>query len=165
MNENGQMTKQVKVSYTREIGKSKQRLFADAFKRVDRAISSGFHLEAIVILESLICDRLETSISVKTQISIEPGTLASLNSKCKKLEILTQDLYDQVDTWRMQRNLVMHQMVKITSAEDADWRARMSFARQVARDGKQLLNKVQKNLYKVKRENEKSKIVNGKTTK
>jgi hypothetical protein len=149
-----ELPKQIKASYTQEVGRSKQKLFADAFKRVDRAISSGFHLEAIVILESLICDRLETSISVKTQISIEPGTLASLNSKCKKLEILTQDLYDQVDTWRMHRNLVMHQMVKITSAEDADWRARMSFARQVARDGKQLLNKVQKNLYVLQSSNE-----------
>ena len=160
-----QVTKQIKVTYTKEVGRSKQKLFADAFRRVDRAISCGFHLEAIVILESLICDRLETSISVKTQISIEPGTLGSLNNKCKKLEILTQDLYDEIDTWREHRNLVMHQMVKITSAEHADWRARMTFAREVARDGKLLLGKVQRNLYKIKRDNHKSNIVKGKSTK
>ena len=56
----------LRVAWSIESGKFKYELIKSARKRVDRAIKSGFHIEATALLESLIADRLESSIENKT---------------------------------------------------------------------------------------------------
>lgn len=142
--------KGVKPPTTPEIGKAKQLLFRMAFKRIDRAIKNGFHIEAIAITESLICDRLETTISIVTGNDSHADNLGPLLSKIRKLIVFPAELIDQLDIWRKNRNLVVHQMVKITNSDASNWRFRMRFARLIALEGKSLLLEVQVNTNTVK---------------
>ena len=143
--------KQVKLGYSPEIGKAKSELFKQAFKRVDRAISLGFHLEAITLIESLICDRIETIFSIYSNTEVSPSTLGPLIKKLTQLELVEQNLIIELNDWRQRRNLVLHQMVKITHPESINWRARMIFARETAIDGRELLKLVQGLLREVKK--------------
>lgn len=143
--------KQVKLGYSPEIGMAKSELFKQAFKRVDRAISLGFHLEAITIIESLICDRIETIISIYGNTEVSPSTLGPLIKSLTQLEFVEQDLIIELNDWRQRRNLVLHQMVKITHSESINWRERMIFARETAVEGRELLKLVQLLLRRVKK--------------
>ena len=144
--------KQSKVAYSKEVGKAKQELFKEAFKRVDRAIKLGFHLEAITIIESIICDNFETIISIKKDQKIFPGTLGPLVKEIMALNVAPIDLLHDLDEWRRHRNQILHQIVKITNMESVNWKARYKFAREVAIDGRELIKRVQKLVQKVKRE-------------
>jgi hypothetical protein len=143
--------KLVKAPTTPSIAKAKAILFREAFRRIDRAIAKGFHLEAIAIVESLICDRIESTISLVTTKESYPDTLGPLLSQLRKLSVYPDELIHEIDSWRRDRNLVMHQMVKITNSDTTDWRSRMKFARLTALTGKSLLQNVNSNTNRVKR--------------
>ena len=140
----------VKSPTTPEIGKAKEILFRAAFNRIERAIKNGFHLEAIAIEESLICDRIESAINVVTKKESYPETLGPLLSQLNKLSVFPDELLHELDSSRINRNLVMHQMVKITNSDTTDWRSRMKFARSTALKGKLLLKDVQLNTNRIK---------------
>lgn len=146
--------KLVKAPTTPYIGKAKAILFQEAFRRIDRAIAKGFHLEAIAIVESLICDRIESTISLVTTKESYPDTLGPLLSQLRKLSVFPDEIIHELDSWRRDRNLVMHQMVKITNSDTTDWRSRMKFARLTALAGKSILNEVQTNTNRIKKSHE-----------
>lgn len=143
--------KLVKAPTTPSIATAKAILFREAFRRIDRAIAKGFHLEAIAIIESLICDRIESTISLVTTKESYPNTLGPLLSQLRKLSVFPDELIHELDSWRRDRNLVMHQMVKITNSDTTDWRSRMRFARLTALTGKSLLQNVNSNTNRIKR--------------
>jgi hypothetical protein len=133
-----------------DLRKAKQELFRQAFKRVDYSISKGFHLEAIAIIESLICDRLETAVTVITGEQISPKNLGPLIRTLESLQEFPAELIVEINQWRRDRNLVMHQMVKITYHEVFDWKSRMRFARSTAQNGKMLVKRVNAATNKIK---------------
>jgi hypothetical protein len=140
----------LKVGYSREVGQAKNVLFQEAFKRIERSIALGFHLEAIAIIESLICDRLETIVAICSDSAIKPSTLGPLINRLSSYKVIEGGLLNRIDDWRMQRNLVLHQMVKITNLESANWRARMRFARTTALEGKEILRLTQREVRRIK---------------
>jgi hypothetical protein len=149
---NSQSNRQ-KISLTPELRKAKEELFKKAFSRIEKSISQGFHLEAIAIIESLICDRLETSVTV---ITGEPTGVKNLGPLLKKLEEYPEFpklLVEEIDLWRSDRNLVMHRMVKITSEEVFNWQSRMKFARATAIEGFRLVKRAHAATNRLKREN------------
>lgn len=133
-----------------DMRRAKQELFRQAFKRVDYSISKGFHLEAIAIIESLICDRLETTVTVITGEQISPKNLGPLIRTLESLQEFPAELIVELNQWRRDRNLVMHQMVKITHHEVFEWKSRLKFARITAQNGKTLVNKVNAATNKIK---------------
>ena len=139
-----------KPSLDAELRKAKQEIFKQAHKRVNYSISKGFHLEAIAIIESLICDKLETSVTVITGQQISPKNLGPLIKILENLPEFPSELILEVNQWRRDRNLVMHQMVKITHREVFDWKSRLRFARITAQNGKILVNKVNAATNKIK---------------
>ena len=142
---------QIKSTYNPKIGKAKEELFRSAFSRIDNSISRGFHLEAITITESLICDRLETLISVVTENRIKAMNLGPLLKIVRQLPEFPPQLADEIDDWRIDRNYVVHQMVKITTEEVFDWRSRMKFARITAIRGQSLVKDVHATTNRIKR--------------
>lgn len=142
----------INSKYNPKIGKAKEELFRSAFRRIDDSISRGFHLEAITITESLICDRLETLISVVTADSVKAMNLGPLLKIVRKLPEFPQELADEIDDWRIDRNYVVHQMVKITTEEVFDWRSRMKFARVTAIRGQSLVKDVHASTNRIKRD-------------
>ena len=142
---------QIKSKHNPKIGKAKEELFRSAFSRIDNSISRGFHLEAITITESLICDRLETLISVVTENRIKAMNLGPLLKIVRQLPEFPPELADEIDDWRIDRNYVVHQMVKITTEEVFDWRSRMKFARITAIRGQRLVKDVHATTNRIKR--------------
>ena len=149
---NPQSTSQ-KPSLTPELRRAKEELFRKAFSRIEISISRGFHLEAIAIIESLICDRLETSVTVLTGESTGVKNLGPLLKVLERLPEFPEVLVAEIDLWRSDRNLVMHRMVKITSEEVFNWQSRMKFARETAIEGYRLAKRVHAMTNRIKRQN------------
>ena len=149
---NSQSNRQ-KIALTPELRKAKEELFKRAFSRIEKSISRGFHLEAIAIIESLICDRLETSITVITGESTGAKNLGPLLKRLEQLPEFPEELVAEIDLWRSDRNLVMHRMVKITSEEIFGWHSRMKFARATAIEGFRLVKQVHTATSRIKRQN------------
>lgn len=95
-----------------------------AFERLKEAIDKEFFLEAVVISESIISDRLISYLTVRYQQlnSSEklPDTKTSLNHLIQKWQQIDQkvsykdwdDLIKDVDKWRIARNECAHALVK-----------------------------------------------------
>ena len=124
---------------------AREDLYHRAYSRVNKAIATGFHIEAIAILESLMCDRLENLLqAIHPDSRVELGSLGKLyNSVNKEVEIPELLLAD-LKQWNKARGQVIHQLVKISDVEAASWRERMAFARKTSREGKLILNDLRK---------------------
>ena len=125
--------------------KAREDLYHRAYSRVNKAIARGFHIEAIAILESLMCDRLENLLqSINPESKVELGSLGKLyNSVNKEVEIPELLLAD-LKQWNKARSQVIHQLVKISDVDAVNWRDRMAFARKTSREGKLILNDLRK---------------------
>ena len=125
--------------------KAREDLYHRAYSRVNKAIARGFHIEAIAILESLMCDRLENLLqALHPDSKVELGSLGKLyNSVNKEIEIPESLLID-LKQWNKARGQVIHQLVKISDVDAMNWLERMAFARKTSNDGKKLLEKLRK---------------------
>lgn len=89
-----------------------------AFERMKDAIDREFFLEAIMIAESIIADRLISYLEESRQET----HLCLLIQKWKKLDNQVQwknrsNLIDEVENWRKHRNFCAHQVVKSLPGE------------------------------------------------
>ena len=69
-------------------GTKKFEVIKSVLNRFNTAIEHSFYLEATALIESLICDRLESRLGELTQKPIEFGTLGNL---LKKLNLIETD--------------------------------------------------------------------------
>lgn len=124
---------------------AREDLYHRAYSRVNKAIARGFHIEAIAILESLMCDRLENLLqAINPESKVELGSLGKLyNSVSKEIE-MPELLLADLKQWNMARGQVIHQLVKISDVDAVSWQHRMAFARKTSRDGKLILNELRK---------------------
>ena len=127
-----------------EINRLKSELISSAYKRAQRAIRSGFYIEAIAIEESLICDRLEAILSRVSQAEVKISTIGRLVDTLKPYNALPLELTEELRVWQKHRSQTIHQIVKVTNAESSDWLSRLRFARTTAVDGLQLFHKLKK---------------------
>lgn len=69
--------------------KAREDLYHRAYSRVNKAMARGFHIEAIAILESPMCDRLENLLqTIRPDSKVELSTLGKLfNSVDKEVEM------------------------------------------------------------------------------
>ena len=125
--------------------KAREDLYHRAYSRVNKAIARGFHIEAIAILESLMCDRLENLLqAIHPDSKVELSSLGKLyNSVNKEVEI-PELLLTDLKQWNKARGQVIHQLVKISDVDAVNWRDRMAFARKTSHEGKLILNELRK---------------------
>jgi hypothetical protein len=89
-----------------------------AFERMKEAIEKEFFLEAIMLAESIIADRLLSYL----QESRQETHLCLLIQKWKQLDNQVEwkeriNLIDDVENWRKHRNFCAHQVVKSLPGE------------------------------------------------
>lgn len=131
------------------VGQTRYRLYRKAYARVKDAQETGFYLEAITIIESLVSDRLESRLChLGVNVAFKPlGKLIdgfkSKSSKESDLE-LRRLVAEDLDGWRGERNRALHEMAKLVEGEDADWDTRYDGLRAVATRGAALLRKIDK---------------------
>ncbi len=133
----------LRVAWSIESGKFKYELIKSARKRVDRAIKSGFHIEATALLESLIADRLESSIENKTCKIQKVQNLGPLIKSAISHSIISEDFAEDIRSWSNNRAKVVHEMVKISNENSGNWRERIAFARELAIEGKEVLKQLE----------------------
>lgn len=119
-------------------------IFRSAYKRAQRAIKAGFYLEAIVLCESLLLDRLSVIHLSNLEMDIRrasAGTLAN-SLRSAKVECFDEGLWQDCLDWTSKRNKHAHHMANISEASPTKWRIRLREARAVAEDGFAIVNRV-----------------------
>ena len=133
------MTKQVnRAEWSEEVGLIKSDLIKSALKRVDSCIKTGHHIEAIALLESLIADRLEAGLNWKKREKQPISTLGPLLRDSLNHKIVSENFCEEIRNWSMERNKILHEMVKVRNSASGNWRSRMNHARQLALEGRQI---------------------------
>lgn len=131
--------------------RAKQELYRQAHERLERAIKRGSHIEAVVLIESLMSDRLESAL---TQIKGKPvnvSTLGMLLREFQKHVEIDDEFRAAMWAWNKSRGLVVHEMVKLTNEIESSWEERIAYARTTARAGKELLRQLRKYTDKITR--------------
>jgi hypothetical protein len=133
----------------------KYEIIRSAISRFNTAIEHSFFLEATALIESLICDRLESRIGELTNKPVEFGTLGKLLQELNKIEndvelmnIMNKVLYQ----WAEKRNIVIHQAAKIELGKMKDWNDFLRFAESTAKEGRKAFDSYNKKLQKIRRQ-------------
>jgi hypothetical protein len=117
--------------------------FREALARIKTAQSEGWYFEAVTLQESILCDRLQShlvgiGVSLPNPKKITLGTLIYKysNAKCQTMPL---ELYDRLDAWWKNRNIVVHEFAKswpgspTVKVEDA-----LDHAKETAKNGGKL---------------------------
>ncbi|KZS22204.1 hypothetical protein BMY_0020 [Wohlfahrtiimonas chitiniclastica] len=102
------------VDIARIVG-AKEGRYNDMKDRIDMALSQKFYLEAIVLEESSISDRLAMALFVR---GVQAGSknFASLIGQCA--DDLPSELRQELDQWRGNRNKAVHGLVRSSPLEE-----------------------------------------------
>jgi hypothetical protein len=135
-------------------GTDRYSIIKSVMSRFNTAVEHSFYLEATALIESLICDRLESRIGELTLAPVKFGTLGDLLKKLNSIEndeelkyIMNHLLYQ----WAGKRNLVVHQAAKIELGKKKDWNDFLKIAEKTANEGKRIFSKYNKQLEKNRR--------------
>ena len=136
-------------------GIEKHEIIKLAISRFNVALEHSFFLEATALIESLICDRLESRIGELTNKPVEFGTLGDLLKKLNSIEtdielknIMNNILYQ----WAGKRNIVVHQAAKIELGKKKDWNDYLRLAESTAIEGRKAFDNYNKQLQKLRRQ-------------
>lgn len=117
----------------------------DRYQRVleqyKRAMESGFYLEAVTLMESIISDRLESRATYlgKTAGFDTLGKLCNILSS----DTVLKDIIPQIVDWKNGRNRILHEMSKIDASDMAeDFGEKYESGRLLAQSGLDIFRKV-----------------------
>lgn len=117
-------------------------IFRSSYKRARRAISEGFYLEAIVIIESLLADRLESVLSAATAAPVQFRTANEAARDLRGSSLIDQDLLARISSWSYGRSRWVHEFAKVSDEDHLTWHGRLADARDVALSGFDLVTQV-----------------------
>ena len=129
------------------VGKQRQGIYQQAHEHIVIAMDSGFYLEAITLIESLISDRLESRLTYLLGTDFSFKVLHDLIKETQKNEadeILLNLVTIDLDEWRKQRNKAIHEMVKIVEGDTSTWEYRSNKLPAIATEGHALLRKIER---------------------
>lgn len=117
----------------------------DRYQRVleqyKRAMESGFYLEAVTLMESIISDRLESRATYlgKTTGFDTLGKLCNILSS----DTVLKDIIPQIVDWKNGRNRILHEMSKIDASDMAeDFGGKYESGRLLAQSGLDIFRQV-----------------------
>ena len=139
------------MNRTREIadsavkGQKRYRLYKSVIDKYLKARECGFYLESITLMESLITDRLESLLIYYGLLSPEKAFL--MLGPCIKMireakGLLSDNLLDDLDAWRMSRNKSLHEIAKIEEGDSAIFEQRYANLESIANKGYELFKEI-----------------------
>ena len=137
-------------------------IIKSAISRYNTAIQYSYFLEATALIESLICDRLESRIGELTHKSVEFGILGNLLKKLNNIETdfeLKNIMNNVLNQWAGKRNIVIHQAAKIELGKKKDWNDYLRLAESTAKEGRKAFDNYNKRLQKLRRQNLSKKVL------
>lgn len=118
----------------------KGHLITKSLQRAKRALEEGFYLEAIVLVDSLITDRVNVighfSSDAAVQVKGVNNGVRNLNKA--KVQLLDHSLVAETLVWGKERNASVHGFSKLGEFEELGWNQRISKSRGVAERGLKL---------------------------
>ena len=135
------------ASLANDVGVQRHQLFKAGYARITSAIASGWYLEAIVLVESLLTDRFESRLTHLTGTNVaflNLGPLIDLVRANETNPLLTALVAGDIDSWRRRRNAAAHEMLKIEEGTAVPFEDRLGALRLVAQDGVRLLRSYSK---------------------
>jgi hypothetical protein len=135
-------------------GMLKYFIIKNSLDRFKQSINDGYFLEATSLIESLICDRLESRLGELTKSSVEFDTIANLVNKLCLIETDEKLLFisdNDIKNWSRNRNVVIHQSAKIEYGKNKDWNDFIKMAKKTALEGKAIFNRYNTQLKKLRR--------------
>ena len=135
-------------------GIDRYEVIKSAMSRFNTAIEHSFFLEATALIESLICDRLESRLGELSKLPITFNTIGNLLEKLRPIEtdsILIDIMNKQLNNWCGERNVVIHQAAKIELGKSKDWNEFLRFAEHTTKEGRKIFDLYNKQLQKLRR--------------
>jgi hypothetical protein len=144
-----------------------------AFGMIDDALKCGCPLQAITIEESILTDRLSSTLNVGISKGKPYKTLGSVlnawrpknknkqpHSNAKLFDLEMNNLYERLDKWREARNNLLHGLVKSFQGEEPETPAGdfIKTATKQAEEGLYLVKKVKNWVQKQVRNAKKAKV-------
>lgn len=135
------------IDYDQAVNEIKKRNSAhdEALKRINIAMDSGFHLEAITLQECLISNCLYNYLQSIPSKNINSLTLNNLILLCKSKIKLDSNicLLNEIDKWRSKRNTAIHGFIKskaeLLSKSQIDFD---KFSKETSQEGQVLCKKI-----------------------
>ncbi len=130
-----------------DVGALRYSLYKEGHARIQAAISAGYFLEAISLIESLMSDRLESRLSHLTGSNVafqNLGPLIDLMRQHEKDADVLALVTAKVDNWRRGRNSAAHEMLKIEVGDTRSWDVRQDQLKTVAASGYRVLKELSK---------------------
>ena len=130
----------------RSRSRDKGRIFSFAYRRAQRALKAGFYLEAIIICDSLLTDRLRLILKSNVEIETKRTTTGAIANYLLGQKVSSSDdnLWHDIVSWSQRRNQQAHAMAEISGESLTPWRTRLAEAKEVAESGFALVNRVSK---------------------
>jgi len=141
-----------------DVAQTRHHLYRCCITRVNEALSTGFYVEAVAIIESMIADRLESRVAFKHAQDREKRKYSTLGLLVKDLKVRDGEsaealaIYERIVVWSRRRNHVIHQLVKLEESEEPDWDKRYQEARDTAETGIKLFRKLDKCVSRLNRD-------------
>ncbi len=134
-------------------GQERSAIIKAVISRYNTAINHCFYLEATSLIESLICDRLESRLGELSKKPIQFNTIGLLLKQLNLLEIdplLTKIMNSELKEWSFERNNIIHQAAKIEVGKKKDWNNFILDAEKTAKNGKKYFDNYNKQLQKLR---------------
>jgi|ERR1035437_4337917 hypothetical protein len=135
-------------------GKERYEIIKATIDRFNTAIEHNFYFEATALIESLICDRLESRLGELSKSPVEFDTIGNLLKDLRKIEkdvVLLEIMNKQLNKWCGERNHTIHEIAKIQLGKKKDWNEFLNMAKTTAKDGRIIFNLYNKQLQKLRR--------------
>lgn len=102
-------------------------LITRALNRAERAVSAGFYLEALVLCDSLITDRIRVIgvHSSSTPIEIRGVNNGLVNLGRAGIALLDTTLIEETRDWGKRRNAAVHGFSKLAEFDGTSWQSRL----------------------------------------
>lgn len=138
------------VADTKEKGKVRYVRYKHVLEQYNKAMESGFYLEAVTLMESIISDRLESRAAYleKTNGFETLGKLCNILSS----DDILKDIIPQVVEWKNGRNKVLHEMSKIDNTNvNENFDSKYNSAKQLGECGLDIFRKIDSIITKSKK--------------
>ena len=135
-------------------GKVRYDIIRALMSQYNEAIESEFYFEATTLIESLICDRLESRLGELTKADVTFKTLGGLKNELLKMETdgtLKALVNINVKAWADKRNTTVHEAAKIDVDNPRTWEEVVKDAKDCAVEGRKLFDEYNKRLSQLRR--------------
>lgn len=130
------------------VGLQRYTRYRKVLRRYKEAMEQGFYLEAVTLMESIISDRLESTInhvSNNNHSYLPLGKLIKLFDEKEIKGKISEDFLTIVKTiseWKNQRNKALHEMAKLDDEPNQTFETLYDSAKQTAEEGYAIFRKV-----------------------